>query len=158
MYVIASNITTRVPEVERIFRRAAVADWDIKSEAASELKELAKRCAAAGADALEINLQQRHDVPEAMEFAVKAVQAEVTLPFFLSTANPEALHAGLKACKKPPVFNYLSVDDMRLKKMLPLAAKYKAGVVILATDPVQPADAREMLQKTAILIGAANEV
>lgn len=158
MYVIASNITTRVQEVDRIFRRAAGAEWDLNSGPAAELKELAKRCAGAGADALEINLQQRHDTAEAMEFAVKAVQSAANLPLFLSTASPEALAAGLKACKKPPVFNYISVDETRLKKMLPLVAKYKAGVILLASDPSHPADARDMLEKTAVLAGAANEV
>jgi 5-methyltetrahydrofolate corrinoid/iron sulfur protein methyltransferase len=157
MFVIANNITTRDGKVAGIFRQARAAGWNAASGAARELGELARRCAAAGADALEINIQQHFDTPEAMRFAVKAVQPAADLQLCLSANNAAALEAGLKECRQPALANYLSVDEDRLKEMLPAIAKYHAGVVLLVSDPAAPADAREMLEKTAVLVGAANE-
>lgn len=157
MFVIASNITTRDTRVALIFRRAQLEDWDAAGSAAGDLAELARRCAAAGAGAIEINLQQRFDAPEAMRFAVRAIQPAVDVQLCLSANGAAALEAGLKECRKPALANYISVDEARLKEMLPAIAKHKAGAVLLVSDPASPADAREMLQKTAILVGAANE-
>lgn len=157
MFVIANNISTRDPKVERIFRQAKAEAWSIESEPAKNLMELAQQCAIAGANALEINLQQHHDLPEAMQFAVNAVQQVTDLRLCLSTNNAEALEAGLLECVSPPLANYLHIDEKRLIKMLPLTARHGAGVILLVSDPAAPSDAREMLRKTAVLVGAANE-
>lgn len=156
MIVIASNITTRDARVKGIFRQLKAGGWKVQQPAA-RLRDIARRCKEAGADVLEINTQQQFDLPEAMEVAVKSVQEAVDGKLCLSTDNPDTLRAGLEACKNPPLVNYVSLDQPRLKEMLPLAAKYKAQVVLLVSDPSNPGDAREMLKKAAILIGAANE-
>ncbi len=157
MFLIANNISTRDAKVARIFQEARAAAWNAESDPAKMLMKLAQQCVAAGADALEINIQQHYDQPEAMQFAVNAVQQVTDLRLCLSTNNAEALEAGLRDCESPPLANYLYMDEARLKKMLPLAAKHGAGIILLISDPVAPSDAREMLQKTAILVGAANE-
>jgi cobalamin-dependent methionine synthase I len=59
-------------------------------------------------------------------------------------------------CKKPPIVNYLSIEESRLRQVLPLVASSGASIVILVSDPAAPADAGEMLHKSAILVGAAN--
>lgn len=157
MFLIASNISTRNAKVKCIFQSAEKAVWNTVSEPARTLKALTQQCVAAGADALEINTQQHYDRPEAMDFAVNVVQQVTKLQLCLSTNNADALGAGLQACQHLPIVNYLSVDEARLGEILPLAAKHGAGVVLLVSDPAAPADAREMLRKTAILTGAANE-
>ncbi len=157
MFLIANNINTRDTKIENLFRQTNAAAWNIGSKPANSLKELTKQCVVAGANALEINTQQHYDRPEAMEFAVNVVQQVTDLQLCLSTNNAESLEAGLRACKRPPLANYLSMDEARLKEMLPAIAKYSADVILLVSDPAAPADAREMLQKTAILIGTAGE-
>jgi 5-methyltetrahydrofolate corrinoid/iron sulfur protein methyltransferase len=157
VFVIASNITTRDGRIALIFRRARLEGWDVAGSAARDLAGLAGQCAAAGAGAIEINVQQRFDAPEAMRFAVRAVQPAVDVQLCLSANNATALEAGLNECKKPALANYLSIDEARLKGMLPAIARHGAGAVLLVSDPASPGDAREMLQKTAILVGAANE-
>jgi 5-methyltetrahydrofolate corrinoid/iron sulfur protein methyltransferase len=137
-------------------RYAKVAGWDTSSQPAELLKGLAEQCVAAGANAIEINTQQHYDQPEAMEFAVKVAQQACDLQLCLSSNNTETLEAGLRACKRPPIVNYISVDEARLKDVLPTTARHGADVVLLVSDPASPTDAREMLQKTAILVGAAN--
>lgn len=155
MLVIANNITTRSAKIDRMFRQLKATAWRPEQPAATMLKELAERCVAAGADALEINLQQHHDRPEAMEFAVTAVQQVTDRQLCLSTNNVEALEAGLQACQQPPLVNYISVNEARLQRMLPLIARHGAEAVLLITGP---RDAQEMLKTAAILVGAANEM
>ena len=64
----------------------------------------------------------------------------------------------MRACQRPPLANYISIDEARLREMLPLIANHGAGVVLLVSDPAASTDAREMVQKTATMVGAANEM
>lgn len=93
-----------------------------------------------------------------MEFAVNAVQQATDLRLCLSTNNVQAVEAGLRTCKRLPLVNYISIVETRLRNMLPMIASHGAGVVLLVSDPTAPTDAREMLQKAAILVGAANKL
>ncbi len=156
MFLIASNISTRHPAIERLFRQAGAGGWDLGSGAAIQLITLARDCAGAGAGAIEINTQQHHDEPAAMQFAVKAVQEGTDLPLCLSSNHPLVIETGLQACRRPPLVNYLGIDEKRLRGVLPPAADHNASLVLLVSDPAAPTDAREMLNKAAILIGAAN--
>ncbi|NWF77773.1 MAG: dihydropteroate synthase [Chloroflexi bacterium] len=158
MFVIANNITTRNSVVNQIFRQAKAGGWVKNQQAIIMLQDLTEQCITTGADALEINIQQYHDLPEAMKFAVNAVQETTNLQLCLSTNSAEALEAGLRACKRPPLINYISIDEAKLRQMLPLIANHGASVVLLVSTPTAPTDAHEMLRKTAILVGAANEV
>ncbi len=158
MFVIANNITTRNSMVNQIFRQAKASGWTSNQQAITRLQELTEQCVADGTDALEIDIQQYHDLPEAIEFAVSAVQQVTDLQLCLSTNNAQAIEAGLRTCKRPPLVNYISIDETRLRDILPSIANHGASVVLLVSDPTAPTDAREMLQKAAILVGAANEV
>lgn len=156
MLVIGNNITTRNAKVEQAFRwlKAGVKE---EQSAVSLLQELATRCVAAGADVLDINIQQHHNRPEAMEFAVRAVQQVTDRQLCLSTSDAVALHAGLRACKGPALAHYVSLDETSLRAILPLIARHGAEAVLLLTDPGMPSDAEEMLRRAAVLVGAANE-
>lgn len=152
MLVIASNLTSRDPRINRILRKIELHDTR------DEIRELARECVAAGADILDINLQQHHDRAEVMAFLVKTVQDITDLRLCLSTGNAETLKAGLKVCKRPPWVNYVSIEQARLRDMLPLVTEYGAGVVLLVGDAASPGDAEQMVKKAAILVGAANEL
>jgi 5-methyltetrahydrofolate corrinoid/iron sulfur protein methyltransferase len=157
MLTIANNITTRNVKVRRAFWRQKKGIWRPQDEPVKIITDLARQCAAAGADVIEVNIQQHYDLPETMEFAVKAVQEATDLQLCLSTHNPEALEAGLKACTQPPIVNYLSIDEQRLGKMLPMIANYEAQAVLLLVEAPELPDAEEMMKKAAIVVGAANE-
>lgn len=156
MMFIANNITTRSPRVERLLLRLRTNRDGGRESPAAMLQELAQRCVEAGAEALEIDTQQHQDRPEVMDFAVRAVQEVASCPLCLSTNSAETLEAGLKACKRPALVNYVSIDEMRLRDMFPLAARYNAQLILLVTDPSQPSDAEEMMRRAAVLVGAAN--
>ncbi len=119
MLAIANNITTRNRKVSEALKlRPAesisqkVADR-IKKERIDFLQELASDCIEAGADILDINLQQRYDEPEIMKFAVETVQGAVNCQLCLSSNRVDTLEAGLRACKRPPIVNYVSLDSRK---------------------------------------------
>jgi len=156
MFLIASNITTRNPKVVSAFRQAKSDGWNTRGQGADVLKRISEECVASGADALEVDVQQHFDEPEAMKFAVETVQQVSDLQLCLSANTPETFGSGVSVCKRAPIVNYLSIEESRLRQVLPLAASSGASLVLLVSDPAAPADAREMLQKAAILVGAAN--
>ena len=71
MLLIANNIATGNNKVRKMFRQArlmgwrsdALTGWNSQTPASIRLEDLARQCAFAGADILEINIQQHYDVP-----------------------------------------------------------------------------------------------
>ncbi len=163
MIVISDNITTRSREVAEALKplydasSGARVAASTREKSAEFLKALAKQCVAAGADILNINLQQRYDRPEVVEFAVKIIQEVVDCQLCLSSNRPDTLERGLQACQRPPIVNYVSLDKKRLEETLPLAAQYGAEVVLYLADPIAPASVEDTMKLAAILAGAANE-
>ncbi len=154
MLVIANNITSRNPRVAAILSQLRTSTG---SAECPDLRDIAESCVKAGADVLEINLQQHLDTPEVMELAVKVVQSVSDRQLCLSSNRTNVLEAGLRVCSRPPILNYLSLDSKRLEEILPLAAGSKSDLVLMISDPARPADARQMLEQAAVLVGAANE-
>lgn len=74
MLTISNNISARNPKVRQVLWRLKRGIWRHHQAPETILKELADRCTAAGADVLEINIQQYYDRPETMGFAVNTVQ------------------------------------------------------------------------------------
>jgi cobalamin-dependent methionine synthase I len=163
MLAIANNITTRNRKIAEALRPRPAesvsqrAGDRIKKERAEFLRRLAGQCVAAGADILDINLQQRYDKPEVMEFVIEVVQEIVSCQLCLSSNSADTLEAGLRACKRAPIVNYISLDRKRLEQVLPLAARYGAEVILLTADPAPLADVENTLESAAVLVGAANE-
>jgi cobalamin-dependent methionine synthase I len=163
MLAIANNITTRNRKIAEALRPRPAesisqrAGDRIKEERAEFLHHLARQCVAAGADILDINLQQRYDKPEVMEFVIGRVQEVVSCQLCLSSNSADTLEAGLRACQRPPIVNYISLDGKKLEQVLPLAARYGAEVILLTADPAPPGDVEDTLKSAAVLVGAANE-
>jgi cobalamin-dependent methionine synthase I len=163
MLAIANNITTRNRRVSEALKlRPAesisqkVADR-IKKERIDFLQELASDCIEAGADILDINLQQRYDEPEIMKFAVETVQGAANCQLCLSSNRVDTLEAGLRACKRPPIVNYVSLDSEKLKDILPLIARFKAEVILVVSGPTALNSVEDILKAATVLVGAANE-
>ncbi len=94
------------------------------------VQAMVKKCEAAGAEAIDINSGPLYRDPEKkMSFLVEAVQAVSDLPIIIDTANPEALEAGLAANRNTAIINGFSLEPARIKRILPLAAKYDVGII-----------------------------
>jgi cobalamin-dependent methionine synthase I len=141
MQIIANNITTRNPRISSILSESISGSEDPGSFACPGLKDVAESCLAAGADILEINLQQHDDRPQTMDFAVNVIQQFTDCQLCLSSNSAAALEAGLRACRRAPIVNYLAGETQRLREIFPLVVKYKAEVILLMSDPAVPADA-----------------
>jgi 5-methyltetrahydrofolate corrinoid/iron sulfur protein methyltransferase len=128
-----------------------------------------KRCVLGevknGIDYLDLNVGPvKKDPVESMEWLVKAVQEMTDTPLCLDTTNHVAMEAGLKLCKKKALLNSASGSSEGKQNMMPLAAKYKCGLVLsVINDTGLPADADEraasIMESAAYAndLGIANE-
>jgi 5-methyltetrahydrofolate--homocysteine methyltransferase len=109
---------------------AAIAKRDAEFIAA-----LARRQAEAGAHWLDVNAGTALErEPEDLVWLVQTVQAAVEVPLCLDSTNAQALAAGLKEVKRPPLINSISGEPRRLDEILPLAAAHGCEVIALAMD------------------------
>ncbi len=99
------------------------------------LQDLARRCAAAGAQILDLNpgyLSRRHE--DRMAFMVETVQEATALPLILDSPNPRVLSLGLAACRDKPILNAVTLEKNKLEEILPLAAAHQTRLVCLLLD------------------------
>jgi 5-methyltetrahydrofolate corrinoid/iron sulfur protein methyltransferase len=113
-----------------------------------------------GMDYIDINLgPAKKDGHELMPWVVETVQEVVPdIPLWLDTSNIDAIEAGLKVCKNPPVINSIMARSERYEKMIPLAAEHNADFVALMWGPEGlPRDENERAALAVELLYAANE-
>ncbi len=121
------------------------------------IQDMAGRCAAAGAQAIDINTGPLKRDPEtAMTFFVSAVQAVTDLPLVIDTTNPVAMEAGLSAASNPAIINGISLEPEKLEKILPLAKTYDADLVgfLLPRDSRVPRENDERFEIALALTDA----
>ncbi|MCG8617012.1 MAG: dihydropteroate synthase [Desulfobacterales bacterium] len=122
------------------------------------IRELAERCVAAGAHAIDINTGPLKKNPESsMTFFVRAVRSVTDLPLVIDTTNPAAMAAGLEVAENAAIINGISLEPEKLAHILPLAARYDSDIVgfLLARDSRVP---RENQERFEIALALAGEV
>jgi 5-methyltetrahydrofolate corrinoid/iron sulfur protein methyltransferase len=124
---------------------------------------LARRCVAAGADILDINLgPARKEGAQKMIFMVDAVAEISRLQLSLDTTNAEAMEAGIVRCGElglpTPIVNSFSAQTDKMENILPLAATYGCEVIGLTMGAAVPIDANERLALAYELVTAAGEL
>lgn len=99
------------------------------------LQELTRRIEQTGAPLLDINpgyLAPRH--LDRMAFMVEAVQEVSGVRLILDSPNARALARGLEVCQQPPILNACTLEDDKLRDILPLAAAQQTDLVLLLLD------------------------
>jgi cobalamin-dependent methionine synthase I len=99
------------------------------------LQEIARRCEQAGAQLLDLNpgfLPRRR--ADRMAFMVEAVQQATHLRLMLDSPSARVLARGLAACEQPPILNACTLEDDKLRDILPLAAARPVHLVFLLLD------------------------
>ncbi|MBI9082500.1 MAG: dihydropteroate synthase [Desulfobacterales bacterium] len=112
------------------------------------IRALVRQCAAAGADAIDINSGPLGRSPErSMAFLVATVESATDLPLMIDSANPVALAAGLAAATRPAILNGFSLEPAKVEKILPLAARTGSDIVgyLLGRDGHVPMSADERM-------------
>ncbi len=121
------------------------------------IQEMARKCEAAGADAIDINSGPLSREPEKrMRFLVEAIQDVSDIPVLIDTANPKAMKAGLEANKKSAVINGFSLEPAKLEIILPLAKKFQTRIIgyLLYSNGHVPPDGAERLNVAVALYEA----
>jgi 5-methyltetrahydrofolate corrinoid/iron sulfur protein methyltransferase len=150
MIIAADNLRITQPAIARALDRSDTA----------AIRQMALRCRDAGAQAIDINSGPLGREPAArMTFLVRTVQEAVDLPLILDTTNPEAMAAGLAACKQRALINGVSLEKRRLERILPLARQYDADVIgyLLRPDGHVPPDAAGRMEAAVALFNACEK-
>jgi len=134
----------------------------MKSREADPIIRMAEQETAAGMDYIDVNLgPARKGGRELMEWMVKTIQGATDLPLFLDTSNVEAIEAGLRVYEPKrgkAVINSVMARQERIDALVPLAAKYDAGIVALLWGPEgMPRDSDERAMHAYQLYMAATE-
>lgn len=111
----------------------------IQNRDAAALLDLAKQQAAAGANYIDVNVGtgvgSGEDEIEAMDWAVRTIQTQVTVPLCIDSADPAVMDAGLRAhTGSPAMLNSTKAEDGYLAQVVPLAKQYDTLLVGLAMD------------------------
>lgn len=125
MILAADNLNALNPKVAR-----AMKEFD-----PAPLKEIAQRCALAGADLLDINpgfLSRRQ--LDRISFMVESVQEVSDLTLILDSPDPMVLERGIASCSKRPILSALSLEPHKLQGILPLAVEHGTKLVVLLMD------------------------
>ena len=134
----------------------------MKNREAGPIRQMAEQETEAGVDYIDMNIgPARKGGAELMEWIVKTVQEVTDLPLFLDTSNVEAIEAGLKVYKpkkSKAIINSVMARQERMDALIPLAAKYNAGIVALLWGPEgMPRDTDERAMYASQLYMAATE-
>ena len=109
-----------------------------------------------GADFLVVNAGLPDiDEAAALPALVQAIQKVSPLPLVIDCSNPVALEKALRVCSGRPILNSVNGDLESMAAMLPLAAKYGTGLIILALDGNGISDDPACRAETATRIAAA---
>lgn len=113
---------------KRVARAIAERDADF-------IKNLASKQAEAGSHWLDVNAGTHPDKePDDLIWLIENIQAVVSTPLCLDSANPAALSVAIQAVNKTPMINSISGEPDRLEKILPIVAEHGCEVIALAMD------------------------
>jgi len=150
MLLVADNLQITVNHVR----------YAMENRNPAPIRALVEHCLDAGADAMDINPGPlKRNAGPAMTFLVSTVQAVARCPILLDTVNPEALAAGLAACRGPAIINGISLEPAKLERILPVAAGSSADIVgyLLYPNGHVPPDASERMQVAVELVDAVGK-
>ncbi|MBP5232794.1 MAG: dihydropteroate synthase, partial [Planctomycetes bacterium] len=121
--------------------------------------QFAQEQTAAGAGLLDVNMGMPGIDERAMLVECTRLLSTLTpCPLCIDTADPEAMEAALRLYPGRALVNSVSAERVRLEKMLPVAAKYGAMVIVLpVTDEGVPETLPARQQVALKVIDAAEK-
>jgi len=131
---------------------AAIASRDLEY-----VQTQARAQVEAGAHYLDLNAAAGMErEAEDLVWLVEAVQDCVEVPLCIDSPNPQALAAGLAACRRPAMVNSTTAESERAALVIPLAAKHRAKLVALTMDDAgMPTTAEQRLALAERLVAMA---
>lgn len=102
---------------------------------AEPIRAIARQCEQAGARRIDLNpgyLSKKRE--DRMAFLVEVVQQATSMEILLDSPNPRIMAKGLAACQTKPLLNGLTLENDKLRAMLPLAVEHKTKIIALLLD------------------------
>jgi len=131
----------------------------IQNKDKSVIQRLAKEQVDVGCSALDLNCGPASRNPESdLPWLVQAVQEVTDKTLCLDSTKPNAIEEGLKIIKNKAIVNSTSADKARLDILVPIALKYKTGLIALTLDKKGvPQDKDRRLELAAMIIADCQE-
>lgn len=142
--------------INGMFRDVARA---IKEKDKAFIQALAKKQAAAGANALDVNVGPASSSPkETMAWLVQAITEVTDISLSIDTTKQDVMETGLSLCKSKPIINSVNANEEKMNALFGLAKKYNASVIALTMDKSGiPKDADGRLELAMKIIASCME-
>jgi len=108
-----------------------------------------------GATFIDVNAaMSRKSEIEDLSWLINIVQSETNLPLAIDTPNEEAMEAGIKLCKIPPMINSITNESKR-ERLIKLAKDYNCSVVALPLGGFNkmPLTVKDRMEEARLLAG-----
>lgn len=104
----------------------------IKNRDKIAVQKCALEQVASGADALDINCGplSENQITD-MRWLIETIQEVTDKPLCLDSSRPKAIEEGLKASRNKTIINSTTADIEKLDLLVPLAKKYKSGLIAI---------------------------
>jgi len=150
----------RVKHVMVAIRAAMFHGGEIAAEGMRYLQNLVEKQVKAGADYLDLNVDEfswnREEQKAAMSWLVRAIEPHAPVPLSIDSSNLEILLAGIEACRclaGKPMLNSASRERF---EALDVAAKRGLPVVVTAAGGTgMPSNAEERIENASYIVDAA---
>ncbi len=131
----------------------------IQQKNKSVIQRLAKEQVDAGCQALDLNCGPASRNPASdMVWLISIVQEVTDRVLCLDSTKANAIEAGLKVAKNKAIVNSTSADKEKLDNLVPLALKYKTGLIGLTLDKKGvPQDKDRRLELAATIVADCQE-
>ena len=141
---------------------AAIAAMDGDATAMEYLARQVQRQVDAGADFLDLNVDEislkLDEQKEAMKWLVNTVQQMTDTPLSVDSSNIEIIESGLQACAPARGRHMLNSASLERLEALDLAVRYDTQVVITAAgESGMPQSAQERVDHASRMVDAAQE-
>ena len=132
---------------------------DLLKESMIELKNTALEQISAGADSLDINLGNPSiDEKKIMQIAILTLQELVQVPLVIDSSNPDVIETALRVYAGRALVNSVNAKKESLEKILPVAKKYGAAIILLPVgEKGIPETAEERIKLLKILLERAEQ-
>ncbi|MDD3839042.1 MAG: homocysteine S-methyltransferase family protein [Clostridia bacterium] len=98
----------------------------------SKIKEFAIQQRAMGANILDVNVGMPGiDEKETMKRAISLLSTTVDTPLCIDSSDPSVIKAALRIYPGRALINSISLENKKIKQLLPIAAKYGAMFILL---------------------------
>jgi 5-methyltetrahydrofolate--homocysteine methyltransferase len=119
------------------------------------IRKLVKLQVEAGANYLDVNsaMTVKKEI-EDLKWLIEVIQDETDVKLAIDTPAPEAMEAGIKLCKKPPLMNSIT-NEGKKEKLIKIAKEYNTELIALPLGSKKglPVNLEDRLNEAKIILG-----